>query len=167
MSRTDLEKWEGLTRKMGKSDSKNEKDWPKEMGRTESKSEENWLGKVGRTDRKKWEGLSREMRRTDVEKREGLNRKMRRTDLEKWEGLMGRSDSKHGRSLPKQGWSDSKTRPIWLQKRRSCWHLTAIVILISWAEVTFNQSIKFDLIKVDFCSRLLEDNWLYDLQLKC
>ena len=91
-----VEKWEGLTSKVGRTDQK--------MRRSDSKNEKGWLRKVRRTDPEKWEGLSRKMRRTNFKKWEGLTGKVRRT-----ESKYGRSHSKYGRSESKQGRPDSKT----------------------------------------------------------
>ena len=51
------------------------------MGKSQSKNEKDWLEKVARTDTEKWEGLTRKMRGTDPNKWEGQVRKTRKTDF--------------------------------------------------------------------------------------
>ena len=76
MSRTDLEKREGLTQKMGSSDSKNKRDWLEKVERNGLKIGKVWLEKrigmtykSGKDSFEKWEGLVRKMGRSA----EGLN----------------------------------------------------------------------------------------------
>ena len=78
------------------------------------------------------------MRRTDLEKGEGLTQKNGKI----WLGKVGSTDWKSAMDWPKkwegltlnmEGLNQNREDPIrkqkvWLEKRRSCWHLTDIVI---------------------------------------
>ena len=101
------------------------------MGTSDSKNEMDWLGKVWRTDPKKCEGPVRKMKKIELdwfEKWERLTGKMGKSDSKKWESVnrkMRSTDSKHGGS-------ESISRQVWLEEKRSCWHLTAIVYRIAF-----------------------------------
>ena len=111
------------------------------MGRPDSKNETDWLGKVGGANPKKWLDLTQTMSWTDLEKWEGLTPKIGRLDSKNETGWLGKKDQfemwealtqKMGRSVSKHGRSESNSRQVWLEEKRSCWHPTAIVYRIAF-----------------------------------
>ena len=106
MGTSDSRKLEGLTQKNTKVRLENIGSSDPKKGRNDQKKTVSTDSEKWRVDSKKWDALTQKNWKVWLEKSEGLNQKSGKDQADKWERLtwkMRRYDSKHGRSVLKQG----------------------------------------------------------------